>query len=78
MSGVKAQEQRPASSAPGEDGNWATIQGALAPKSVLDAEKHLSLIGTDKDPYIIQLKDAFKDLGASSGGRPLPALQLGA
>ena len=67
---TKLQEQPPASSGegPGEDGNWATIQGALAPKSVLDAEQHLALLGTDKDPYIISLKDAFKDSGASSGG----------
>ena len=67
---TKLQEQPPGSSGegPGEDGNWATIQGALAPIPVLDAEQYFALIGSDKDPYIISLQDAFKDSGASSGG----------
>ena len=44
------------------------MQEAQAPNSVLDAERHLALLGTAEDPFIISLKDAFKDSGASSGG----------
>jgi hypothetical protein len=41
--------------------DWVQVQECLAPRTIADLDSHLKILNTNKDPYIVQLKDAFRD-----------------